>query len=102
MRYRSALVVVLPLALGAATFASTAVAQRGPGAPTANELRASIARLELQRQQLRSEATRKDAERRELEQQLERVRRDQQVLEQQLSGTDQQIRELEQALLQPR
>lgn len=77
-------------------------AQRGPGAPTAGEIRASILRLEAQRTQIRSAATRKDAERRELEQQLDRVRRDQQVLDQQLSLTDQQIRQLEQALLAPR
>jgi len=79
-----------------------ASAQRGPGAPTANEIRANIARLEVQRTQLKSEAMHKDAERRELEQQLDRVRRDQQVLDQQMAGMGQQIRQLEQALLQPR
>ena len=79
-----------------------AAAQRGPGAATMAEIRANIARLELQRTQLRSESTRKDSERRELEQQLERVRRDQQVLDQQLASTDLQIRQLEQALIQPR
>jgi len=94
------------ISLIAVTVVSTlpivAAAQRGPGAATTGEIRAYIARLELQRTQLRSEATRKDSERRELEQQLERVRRDQQVLDQQLAGTDLQIRQLEQALIQPR
>src|SRR2546429_8299616 len=85
--------VIMPLA---------ANAQRAPGAATAGEIRATIARLEAQRTQLRSEATRKDAERRELEQQLDRVRRDQQVVDQQLATTDLQIRQLEQALIQPR
>jgi len=93
--------VLLAVSLSA-TLPFGASAQRGPGAPTANEVRANIARLEAQRTQLRSEAMRKDSERRELEQQLDRVRRDQQVLDQQMAGMEQQIRQLEQALLQPR
>jgi chromosome segregation ATPase len=97
---RPAFAVALIVSLAA--LASTASAQRGPGAPTVAELRSSLARLEMQRQQLRSESTRKDAERRELEQQLDRVRRDQQVLDQQLSSLEQQVRQLEQALIQPR
>jgi len=90
-----ALIALTCLPLGAG-------AQHAPGAPTAGEIRAGIARLEAQRTQLRSAATRKESERRELEQQLDRVRHDQQVLDQQLSLTDQQIRQFEQALLQPR
>lgn len=94
-----------PAALALMVFLSVppaATAQRAPGAPTEGDIRAGIARLEAQRIQLRTETTRKDAERRELEQQLDRVRRDQQVLAQRLAGIDLQIRQLEQALLQPR
>jgi len=90
------------IALNLCCLPLSALAQRGPGAPTSNEIRADIARLEAQRTQLRGEAARKDAERRDLEQQLDRVRRDQQQLDQQMTNTDQQIRVLEQALIQPR
>jgi septal ring factor EnvC (AmiA/AmiB activator) len=76
--------------------------RRSPAVPTPSEIRASITQLEARRVQLKSEATRKDAERRELEQQLDRLRRDQQVLDRQIAATDQQIRQLEQAMLQPR